>query len=105
MRKDLNQDTERAQSILRFDHLRYLLQSSNNLVVHRGLLQRNTDIDAKLVAQGLGLHMITGACNHSVIKHFLDTLMHRCATHAALFRHIFERDACTLSNNLEDFTI
>ena len=99
MRKDLDQDTKRAEGVLRLHDLRDLLERRNDLVIHGGFLHSDTDIYAELIAQHLRLNMITGSGNNSVIEHLLNTLVNRCAADSTLLCYILEGNTRRLSNS------
>ena len=105
MRIDLDQEAESAQGVLGFHHLRDLLQRRDDLVVHGSFLHGNTDIHAELVTQHFRLYMVTRTGDNTILEHLLHALMHRSAAHPTLLRHIAERNAGTLRNNLKDFAI
>ena len=102
---DLNEQTESTQRVLRFHHLGDLLEGCDDLVVHRGFLHGDTDIDAELVAQRFGLYMIAGTGNDTIVEHLLHALVNRSTADVTLLRYILERDTRTLGNNLENLTI
>ena len=105
MGEQLNQNTKCTQGILRFHHLRNFLQLSNNLIVHRGLLHRNTNIHTKLISQHFRLHMIAGACNHPIVEHFLHTLVNSRTADATLFGNFLEWNTGALCNNFQNLTV
>ena len=102
---DLDEDTESTEGVLCFHDLGYLFESGDDLVVHRGFLHGDTDIDAELIAERFGVNMIAGTCNDTIVKHLLHALMDGSATDPALLRYILERNSGTLGDNLQDLSI
>ena len=90
-----------AQRELRLDHFGDLLQLLAHLVVHRALLQAQTDIDAELVAQLLGVDLVGRTNDDTIVKHLLHTLVNSCAADATSVGHVLERGTCILGDNLQ----
>jgi hypothetical protein len=82
-------------------HLWDVLESLDNVLIHRTTLQRDTHIGTGRVAQTLGIDVKTTPHDDFTLNEVLNALMNGSTRHITLCGYILERDARILRQDTE----
>lgn len=96
----LYEHIEAARSVMALHNLGYLLQLIYHIVELRRILQVESDVSTRLIAELFRVDDELRAFKHAQIVEFLYALMYRSATHVAQTSHFQERDASVASYQL-----
>lgn len=82
-----------------------LLQLLGGLTVEGTLLQRYTDVGARVVTQTVGIHNIAGACDDPHVDEALQALVDGCAGYSALLSDVLRRHAGVAHHDVQDLLV